>query len=278
MKKMIVLNLFAMALGLSAIAPQVKAQGLGDVVGVETELWCHNQLQLLRIAQQEAQIFTFSMEFGAAYERLKQGLREADASFTPGYGSALTALAVKRALSMTRSLEVQAPGAVEVRAKLNFVNSYYSHIFEVADNIDVPFPYYYGAGRGSCSGYCRHWEDNSSFEEAFNNYTRNQMETVLNTLSGVDENYVAYPIGSPRMFLAGVASAAAFMAQDLGSSPQRFRRKVACAISNLNRLNLKVAYYLSGNRSTYPNDFIAVQVVRKTAENIISDFSGCYKW
>lgn len=256
----------APALIQSAKADSLMREDLYSQSGVAS--FCRDRLVILKAAYRQAEIESQMGNVSNSIAILESGLRSANLRINPRLANSLTAKSIRRGITLLDNLQATPAHKQKLRAINNFLFNYFLFIEKVSNSLDIPF-------FASESGYRQAANANDRFERLFIDFSKEQVEMVLATMtsSSREGRYeVIYPIGSPTLVLTALRVTTLAMANDLSES--LFAAHYACTIEELDNVSSAISRYLSGSTS-YPDDFVAIQELVGAAKHAIYGVKRC---
>jgi hypothetical protein len=260
-------------LGLMATSPALIQSSKADMISGREDLtsissFCRDRLAILKNAYRQAELESQLGNVSNSVAILEAGLRTANARINPRLANSLTAKSIRRGLTLLDNLKSTAAHKQKTRAINNFLFNYFIFIENVSNSLDIPF-------FASDSGYKKAYNSNERFERLFIDFSKEQVEMVLATMTSTSQEgryEIIYPIGSPTLVLTALRVTTLAMANDLSDS--LFAAHYACTIEELDNVSTNISLYLTG-QSPYSDDFVAVQELVGAAKHALHGAKRC---
>jgi hypothetical protein len=234
-------------------------RGISREENLSVSSFCRDRLTVLKRAYHQAEMLSQMGNHIQSVAVLEGGLLEASARISPYYANTLTSKAIRRGISLLQKLKAAPEDKQKLRSINQFLFNYFNFIEDVSNRIDVP---YFGRNIDM---------NNTVFEKVFTNFAKEQVNMVLASMT-VTEGGIIYPIGSPDLVLTALQVTTNAMANDLSESV--FASFYACSIEDLQYVSSDIKYYLQ-TRSTYADDFVAVQELITEVKHTVQGFRSC---
>lgn len=222
-------------------------------------MWCKDKMSQLRNSKERALMFYVNNDIAGSISVLKDGLERASTDSDRFQTMPLTLKSILRGVAISNEVEVATSNDKNhLRAFNYYLNKYYEFIFDVANNLDIPF------FENTRCGYCR--STGEKYERLFTRYAFEQVKMVLDSFA-VNHGGAVYPKGSLNTFTTSLKHSSANAANDLRESI--FSTFYACKIVALEDLESDLV------TSRYPNQVIAFRSFYAQAQSIVNNSWRC---
>lgn len=222
-------------------------------------LWCKDKMSQLKNTKDRALMFYLNNDIAGSISVLKEGLENAATDSERFQAMPLTVKSILRGVTLANAVELATSNDKNHLRAFNFyLNKYYEFIFDVANNLDIPF------FENTRCGHCR--SNGEKFERLFTRYAFEQVNMVLESFA-INYGGSIYPKGSVNTFITSLEYSSANAANDLKESI--FSHFYACKIVALEELKSDLA------SSRYPNEVIAFKSFYAQAAKIVNSSWRC---